>query len=278
MIGVLVFFIGPILFSFYMSLTNWSSLKPGVFVGLKNYADALGDPRLRRELLNTLYYVAGTVPISMVLSLLLANALAKRVRRSSLYVTLYFLPSVTMPAAISIVWMWLLNSRYGLVNNFLGLLHLPRPIWVADAAYIMPSIMIVSVWMGLGYNMIILIAGLKNIPASYYEASDMDGATDWVKFSRITLPLLSPQIFFLLVVSLIGAFKAFDIIYMFTVQSLGYGDLVEASRTMVFGIYEKAFTQYKMGYASTEAVLLFVIIAAVTAVQFRAQKRWVHYE
>lgn len=278
MIGVLVFFVGPILFSFFMSLTNWSSLTPGTFIGLKNYIDALSDERLRREFLNTLYYTAGTVPVSMILSVLLANALGNKIKKSSIYLTIYFLPNVTMPAAISLVWMWLFNSKYGLIDYVLGLLGLPQPIWVADARFIMPAIIIVSIWMGLGYNIIILIAGLKSIPVNYYEAADIDGASDWTKFSRITLPLLSPYIFFLLIVSMIGAFKAFDVVYMFTVQALSFGDLVEASRTMVFGIYEKAFTMYKMGYASTEAVFLFIIIALVTAVQFAIQKRWVHYE
>jgi multiple sugar transport system permease protein len=278
LVGVLAFFIGPIIFSFYMSLTNWSSLQPGAFVGLANYVDAFRDARLGREVRNTLYYVVGTVPVSMVLSVLLANALGGKRAGSSIYTTLYFLPNVTMPAAISLVWMWLFNSRYGLINKLLGLAHLPQPVWIADAAWIMPAIMIVSVWMGLGYNVIILIAGLKAIPESYYEASDIDGASDWTKLTRITLPLLSPQIFFLLVMSLIGGFKTFDVVYMFTIQSASYGDLVEASRTMVFGIYEKAFTLYRMGYASMEAVLLFAIIAAATAFQFAAQKRWVHYE
>ncbi|MGE5612879.1 MAG: carbohydrate ABC transporter permease [Bacillota bacterium] len=278
LIGVLVFFIGPILFTFYISLTDWTSLEPGSFVGFENYIQAFKDKRLTRELTNTAVYTLGTVPTTLVLSLWIANALNKIVRGRSALTTIYFLPNVTMPTAVAMVWAWLLNSKYGIVNYLLGLVGLPGPVWIGDPRFIMPSIIIVSIWMGLGYNIIILTAGLKNIPVSYYEACDMDGASEWAKFTRITLPLLSPHIFFLLVVSVIGAFKAFDVIFMLTVNQLTYGNLVEASRTMVYGIYEKAFSLYKMGYASTEAVFLFIIIAVVTAVQFTIQKRWVHYD
>lgn len=276
MLGVLIFFIGPILFTFFMSLTNWSSLTPWKFIGLQNFSDALKDKRMIRELLNTLYYALGTVPVTTVLSVWAANALNKKIKGAPGYTTIYFLPNITMPAAVALVWAWMFNSKYGVINNMLGSIGLPQPVWMGDPKFIMPAIIIVSIWMGLGYNIIILLAGLKSIPDTYYEAADMDGATDWAKFSRITLPMISPYIFFLLVMSLMGAFKAFDVIFMFT-SSQSYGDLMEASRTMVYGIYEKGFTLYKMGYASTEAVILFVIIALVTAVQFKVQKKWVYY-
>lgn len=276
MMGVLIFFIGPILFTFFMSLTDWSSLSAWKIIGLQNFSDAIRDKRMIRELINTSYYALGTVPATTVLSVWVANALNRKTKGTSVYTTVYFLPNITMPAAVALVWAWMFNSKYGVINNILGLIGLPQPVWMGDPRFIMPAIIIVSIWMGMGYNIIILLAGLKSIPDTYYEAADMDGASNRAKFYHITLPLLSPYIFFLLVMSLMGAFKAFDVIFMFT-SSQSYGDLMEASRTMVYGIYEKGFTLYKMGYASMEAVILFVIIALVTAVQFRVQKKWVFY-
>ncbi len=276
-LGVLVFFILPILFTFYMSMTDWTGLTPGKWIGLDNFTAMFSDMRVGREVINTAVYALGTVPVGMALSVLAANALNRKRRGAAVYTTLYFLPNVTMPAAVALVWAWMFNSKYGIINAFLGTIGLPQPMWMGDASFILAAIMIVSVWMGLGYNIIMLLAGLKNIPDTLYEAADIDGATERTKFFRLTLPLLSPYIFFLLVMSVMGAFKAFDLIYMFN-ASQTYGEIIDASRTMVYGIYEKGFSLYKMGFASAEAVLLFALIGAMTALQFWAQKKWVFYE
>jgi multiple sugar transport system permease protein len=278
-LGLLVFSILPIIFSFYMSLTKWNSLTSPVFIGLKNYMDFFSDKRSLGEFVNTLYFAFGTVPISIILSILLANALNKKMIGTSFYRVLYFLPNVTMASAIALVWKWMFNSRLGLVNKLLGFLHLPQPAWLTDTSYIMIAVIIVSIWSGIGYNMIILLAGMQNISQTLYEASDIDGASPWIKFSRITLPLVTPSIFFVLTVSLMGAFKSFDIIFVFAGGGKELqGPISEAIRTMVVGIYQNGFIFLKMGYASTQAVVLFALIMMVTGLQFILQKKWVFYE
>lgn len=277
MLGVTIFFLIPILFTLYMSFTNWSGLSPGAWVGLENFTTIAGDGKVGRELLNTLYFAVGTVPVGMALSVVIANMLGKNRKGSSVYTTLYFLSNVTMPAAVALVWAWMFHSKYGIINGILKAFGLSGIMWMGDPRFIMPAMIIVSIWMGLGYNIIMLLAGLKNIPVTYYEAASLDGASEWKQFIKITVPLLSPYIFFLMVMSLMGAFKAFDLVYMFS-STQPYGELIDASRTMVYGIYQKGFSFYQMGYASAEAVVLFVLIAIMTAVQFWAQKKWVFYE
>lgn len=279
-LGVYFFSIGPILYSFGASFTNWDGLTKPVFIWLDNYKELFSNKEAIKEITNTLYYTVGTVPLCLILSILLANTLNKKVIGKSMFRTIYFLPSVTMPVAVAMVWRWLFNSDLGLINIFLGVFHLPQPMWLGDPHYIMPAIIIVSIWSQVGYNMIILLAGLQGISTTYYEAADIEGASERVKFSRITLPLLSPTIFFLLTMMLINAFKAFDIIYVFAggASNFGQGPMLTATRTMVYGIFEKGFMFMKMGYASAEAVLLFLVILVITIIQFVFQGKWVHYE
>lgn len=278
LIGMLIFFIGPILFSFYMSLTEWSTLTEPVFHGIKNYVHMLKDQKVFREIINTFYYALGTVPISIFLSIVLAVGVNRKISGKSVYRMIYFLPSITMPTAVALVWQWLFNSKLGLINIALGWLHLPTPMWLGNPRLIMPAIIIVSIWKVLGYNMVIVLAGLQNIPKSLYEAADIDGASQWYAFWRITIPMLTPTIFFLLSISLINAFKAFDIIYVFAIAANAtQGPILDATRTMVYGIYEKGFTLLQMGYASAEAVVLFIFILIITVVQFAVQDKWVHY-
>lgn len=279
-VGILIFSILPIIFSFAMSFTEWDSLTEPVFVGLRNYKEMFSDPEIGNELRNTLYYTIGTVPLTLILSLLLANVLNKKIPAKGLFRTLYFLPVVTMPVAVAMVWRWLLNSEFGVVNQLLGLFGIDAPMWLGDPRYIMPAIILVVVWSQVGYNMIILLAGLQGIPDSYYEAADLEGASEWTKFTRITIPLLSPSIFFISITMLMNAFKAFDIIYVFSGsgKDMAQGPVLEATRTMVYGIYERGFTFLDMGYASAEAVFLFVIILIITLFQFVMQKRWVYYD
>lgn len=278
-LGIVIFSVGPLLYSFYMSLMDWNGLTNPSFIGFKNFIAVFSDKTVGREFINTLYYTVGTIPASMILSILLANVLNRKMAGVSVYRIIFFLPSVTMAAAIAIVWQWLFNSKLGLVNMFLGLLHLPRPMWLGDTHFIMPAIIIVSIWGSVGYNMVILLAGLQGISQTFYEAAVIDGATKWDRLVKITLPMLTPSIFFLLTMSLMSAFKAFDVIYMFAgAANAGQGPLLEATRTMVYGVYEKSFTFLRMGFASAEAVVLFAIIMLVTALQFIFQNKWVHYE
>lgn len=278
-IGVTVFTAIPLIFAVVMSFTSWNMMSAPQFLGLQNYVELFGDAQVRREFLNTLYFAIGTAPIGVFLSLVLANLLNTKIRGLSIYRTIFFLPYVSMPAAITVTWKWMLNSEHGLVNQLCGWVGLPQLKWMTDPKLIMPVIIFISIWSSLGYNMIILLAGLQNISATFYEAAEIDGATPFQKFFMITMPLISPTTFFLMIMSFIGSFKAFDIVYMLIgAASAAGGPLSDATRTAVYGIYERGLNFFRMGYASSEAVVLFLIILLVTGFQFWLQKKWVYYE
>ena len=278
-LGILVFSIGPVLFSFYMSLTEWNGLTNPIFAGFTNFAAIAKDAQIAREFLNTLKYMIGTVPIGLSLAICIAVLLNSDIKAKSFFRVAFFLPVVTMPAAIATVWRFLFNSQYGLVNYLFRPFGI-NPQWLGDPNYIMTALIIVAIWGGIGYSAIILLAGLQNIPKTYYEAANIDGASPVHQFFRITVPLLSPTIFFLLITSMINAFKAFDLIYLFSGASVvaSGGPTTDAVRTMVFGIYQKGFQLLRMGYAAAEAVLLFTIILIVTLIQFKLQKKFVFYD
>ena len=278
--GVLIFSIIPILFAFGMSFTNWNSLSIPDFTGAANYLKLLKDANIGIELRNTLLYTLGTVPITLILAVLIANALNQRIPCRGLFRTAFFLPVVTMQVAVAMVWRWMLNSEFGIVNQALALFGITGPMWLGDTRFIMFAVIMVTVWNKLGYNTIILLAGLQGISDSYYEAADIEGASSWKKFTKITLPLLSPSIFFVAITLTMDALKAFDIIYVFTGSGADSSSspMLKAIRTMVYGIYENGFINMKMGYACAEAVILFLIIMAITAFQFYMQKKWVYYD
>jgi multiple sugar transport system permease protein len=278
-LGIMVFSIGPVLFSFYMAMTEWNGLTSPVFIGFRNFVNIARDAQIGREFINTLIYMIGTVPIGLSLSVFVAVLLNSKIRGKSFFRVAFFLPVVTMPVAIATVWRYIFNSQFGLVNYLFRPFGL-NPQWLGDPKYIMSALIVVAIWGGIGYSAIILLAGLRHIPKTYYEAADIDGASPFNQFFRITVPLLSPTIFFLLITSMIGAFKAFDLIYLFAGASADASGAptTEAIRTMVFGIYQKGFNLLRMGYAAAEAVVLFVIILIVTLIQFRLQKKFVFYD
>lgn len=278
-LGVLIFSVIPILYSFFMAFTDWNGMSEATFVGFNNFTYLLNDTKMKHELVNTAIYTLATVPLTLLLSLSVANLLNQGLKGTGVFRIIYFLPNVTMPVAVALVWRWLFNSKVGLVNLLLKTLALPQPMWLADPNYILWAMIIVSIWSGIGYNAVILLAGLQGIPPSLYEAADIDGAKSGTKFWKITFPLLTPSLFFLLTMSIMGAIKVFDIIYTFTGASdTAGGPLLDASRTLVFGIYEKAFSFLKMGLASAESIILFAIIAVITLLQFVLQKKWVFYD
>ncbi len=281
MISFIYFFsLGPIIYSFSSSFTEWDGITTPVFVGLGNYKALFANPEFWQEFLNTLTYTVGVVPISLLLSILLADALNRSFKGRDFFRTVFFLPSVTMPVAIAIVWKWLYNSDYGIINSILSVFGIQGPSWVGDPRFAMPSVVIVTIWRQVGYNMIILLAGLQGISSTYYEAASIEGASRFKQFTKITLPLLSPTIFFLSIIMLIDAFKAFDFIYIFSggSQQTFRSPSLDALRTIVYGIFENGFKFLRMGYASAEAVVLFGIILIVTLIQFYFQKKWVHYD
>jgi multiple sugar transport system permease protein len=274
LVGLAVFTLGPVVASLLISFTKWDLTSPPVWVGLGNYhAMVVLDSLSRVSFLNTVYYVAVTVPAGVVLSLLLAVAMNQRIRGIVLYRTAYFLPVISSTVAVSLLWQWLYHPDYGLLNYLLGLLGLPPSKWLADPASAMPAVMIVSVWRGLGFNMVILLAGLQSVPQELYDAAAIDGAGLVDRFRDVTLPMLSPTIFFVTVLSVISSFQVFDQTYVMT-----RGGPLNATTTVVFYIFRQAFEWFHMGYAAALGYVLFAIILAFTLLQFRIQASWVHYE
>lgn len=278
-LGIVIFFIIPTIWSIWLSFTEGPDYVTYEFVGLKNYFTLFSaGSDMWQELFNTFYYAFASVILSMIASVTLANALNQDIRGQSLFRVIYFLPSVTMAAAVGMVWRSLLNSQYGVVNQFLKAIGIAGPKWLTDPNFMMLGVIIIGVWSTAGYNMILLLAGLKNIPKGYYEAAQIDGANSFQQFKSVTIPLLSPVLFFVSITSLMGGFKAFDIIYTLAGSGATADKFMQYYRTMVYGIYEKGFLYHKLGIASAEAVVLLVIILALTLVQFKLQDKWVHYE
>lgn len=272
-IGLAVLSAGPILAALGLSLTKWDMLTAPQVVGLDNYARLLGDDRFLKALRNTTFYTIVSVPIGLTLALGLAAALNQQIRGIAWIRTAYFLPLVTSATAIALVWLWI-YSPTGLLNSAIGILGISPQRWVADPTLAMPSIIAMSVWQGLPANVIIFLAGLQAIPAEYYDAASVDGAGRRARFRKITLPLLTPSIFFTGILALIGAFQVFDQVYVMA----NPGKPSEATITLVYFIYEAGFRNFKMGYASAASWIMFLIVAVATIVYFRTQDRWVHYQ
>lgn len=275
-IGLTVFYIIPIVFSLVLGLFDWDGIGTPNFTGLNNFKLLLRDDTFKLGIINTFWFTIITVPCTIVLSTLLAVALNSKIRGQNLYRTFFFLPTMTMPVAVAMVWKWLLNADYGLVNYFLEFLGFAPIGWLSNEKFILPAIMLISIWGGLGYNIVILLSGLQGISRVYYEAAEIDGANRWQTFRNVTIPLLTPSIFFVSVTSLISATQVFDPI--FVILGATKGSLRDACRSIVFGIYENGFVYFKMGYAYSQAIVLFLIILLLTYLQFMGQKKWVHYE
>ena len=272
-IGLAVLSAGPIVAAFGISLTSWDLLTVPKFVGLGNYQELLGDDRFLTALRNTIFFTVVSVPVGMVLAIGLASALNQRIRGIAWIRTAYFLPLVTSATAIALVWLWI-YSPTGLLNQVLGIFGVPAQRWVSDPVWAMPAIIVMSIWQGLPINVIILLAGLQAVPSEYYDAANVDGANRWDRFRNVTLPLLTPSIFFTGILALISAFQVFDLIYV----TANPGKPGDATVTLVYFIYENGFRNFKMGLASAASWILFLIVAVVTILYFRTQKRWVHYQ
>ncbi len=273
LIGLAVLSAGPILATLGISLTKWDMLTAPQFVGLDNYPDLLGDDRFLKALRNTAFFTLVSVPVGQVLALGLAGALNQQIRGIAWIRTAYFLPLVTSATAIALVWLWI-YSPTGLLNHALAVFGIPAQRWVSDPTLAMPSIIAMSVWQGLPANVIIFLAGLQAIPSEYYDAASVDGAGRWSRYRSITLPLLTPSIFFTGVLALIGAFQVFDQVYVMA----NPGKPSEATITLVYFIYEAGFRYFKMGYAAAGSWIMFLIVAVATLLYFRTQDRWVHYQ
>jgi len=273
LLGLAVLSAGPILATLAISLTKWDLLTAPQFVGLDNFAALVSDDRFQKAIRNTIFYTVVSVPLGMAIALGLAMALNQTIRGIAFIRTAYFLPVVTSTIAIALVWQWIYSSDAGLLNQAIGLFGIPSQRWLSDPVLVMPSIVAMSIWQGLGINVIIFLAGLQAIPTELLDAASVDGAGRWARTRHITLPLLTPSIFFTGILSLIGSFQVFDQIYV-----LARPKPTEATITIVYFIYENGFKFFKMGYATAASWILFIIVAALTAVYFRSQDRWVHYQ
>ncbi|HVL24232.1 MAG TPA: sugar ABC transporter permease [Thermomicrobiales bacterium] len=273
-IGVLAFYVGPILVSLYTSFTNSDGLTKRDWVGLFNYDRLLTrDAAFRETLLHTLYYVAGHIPLTMGLALALALLCHRQMPGVTLFRTAYFLPVVTNVVAISLVWSFFFAPDRGPLNWLIGAFGADGPSWLSSTTWAMPAIIIVSVWFGVGYPMVILLAGLQGIPEVYYEAAKVDGASAWWRFRAITIPLLTPTLFFLTITQFISSFQVFGIIYVMT-----SGGPANSTEVYIHQLYKHAFQFSRMGYASAMAWILFLIIGVISVLQWKLQKYWVHYD
>lgn len=274
-VGLTVFYIWPFISNFLNGFYDINNFNAAKYAGTANYKKILTDGEFRQTAYNTFFYVIISVPIGIVISTVLAELLNAPIRGKSIYRTLYFLPAVTMPAAVAMVWKWIFNGQYGLLNYCLTWLELPGRNWLSDPSTAPFMIIIVGVWMSAGYNMIILLAGMQGISKTYYEAAIIDGAGAAVQFFKITLPLLTPSLFFVMLTAVIGGFQVFDTIYMMIGKSsIAY----ESTQSLVMLFYRYAFDYGKKGYASAISIIIFLIIIAITLLQLKLQKRWVNYE
>ncbi len=272
MIGFLAFTAGPMLASLYISFTRWEIVTPSVWVGTAQYIKLLRDDRFYLSLYNTAYYVFIGVPLHLFLALLAALAVNLDLRGIRFFRTLYYVPSITPAVANAILWLWIFHPQWGLANALLQSLGFKGLYWLQDPRLAKPSLIIMSFWT-IGGQMVILLAALKGIPQSLYEAAEIDGANTWQRFRSVTLPLLTPAIFFNLIIAIIGAFQVFTQAYIMTEGGPNYATLF-----YVLYLYRMAFENFRMGYASAMAWVLFVIILFFTALQFRISERWVFYE
>ncbi|WP_092281858.1 carbohydrate ABC transporter permease [Caldicoprobacter faecalis] len=271
-IGFVLFTAYPIVASIIYSFMDYNILETPRWIGIKNYIDLINDRTFWLSLGNTCYYVIFSVPLNMIIGLSIALLLSMDIKGIAVYRTLYYMPSIVPLVASSVLWSWIFNPNFGILTHTVRLLGLTPPAWLSDPKWAKPSLIIMSLW-GAGGGMIIYLAGLKNIPRTYYEAAELDGASVWRKFIHVTLPMLSPTLFFQLIMGLIGSFQVFTQAFVMT-----GGGPNESTLFYVLYLYRNAFQFWKMGYASAMAWVLFVIIMFLTWLNFVISKYWVFYD
>ncbi|MGF7030742.1 multiple sugar transport system permease protein [Paenibacillus mucilaginosus] len=271
-IGFLAFTLIPVIASFLLSFTSWDMLSPIRWVGFENYAALLKDETFIKVFWNTIYFAGVSVPVGIVCSLFLAVALDQGIAFKKFYRAAYFLPVVSSMVAVAVVWQFIYNPEYGLLNYALSLIGIKGPNWLTSTVWAMPAVILTSVWKNVGFNMLIFLAGLQGIADSYYEAADLDGARWHQKFWYVTVPLLSPTTFFVTVMSFIGSFQVFDTVFLMT-----QGGPARSTSVIVHYLYENAFKYFNMGYASAMAYVLFFMVFLITLFQLWRQKKWGAY-
>ena len=271
-LGFIIFTAGPMLASLYISFTRWEMVTPSVWVGPAQYVKLFNDDRFWLSLYNTSYYVFIGVPLHLFMALLAALAVNLNLRGIRFFRTAYYVPSLTPVVANSILWVWIFHPNWGLANAFLQWIGLEGLYWLQDPRLAKPALIVMSFW-SIGGQMVILLAGLKGIPVELYEAASIDGANWWGRFWRITLPLLTPALFFNLIIAIIGAFQVFTQAYIMTEGGPNYSTLF-----YLLYLFRAAFENFRMGYASAMAWVLFIIVLLFTILQFALSDRWVFYE
>ncbi len=271
MLGLIILNIIPIFQTIYQSFFKTGDFGRGnIFIGMENYIKMFGDAEVWQSVINTFKYAIVEVPFSIAIALVLAVLLNRKMMGVSAYRTIFFLPMVAAPAAIAMVWRWLFNSEFGLLNHIFG----SNINWISDPAIAVFAIAVIGIWSIIGYNMVLFLAGLQEIPRDYYEAASIDGATGINQFFNITVPLLSPTIFFVTITRVIGGLQVFDLIFMVMDKN---NPALYKTQSIVYLFYQNSFVENNKGYGSTIVVLLIAIIMVVTVFQMIAQKKWVYY-
>lgn len=274
-----IFVLGPLVASFYWSFTEYDAIHSPKWVGLQNYKNIFfNDPRFWKSIRNTVFYTVGVIPAGVILSLLLAIAVDQHIRFKNFFRIIYFIPTVSSVIALSVIWKWLFaGEKYGLINYLLIQAGLKPIDWLMSPAWTLPAIMIMSIWTGIGYNMILFLAGLQTIPTTIYEAADIDGANVWDKFRHVTLPLLKPTMVFVVIMGFIASFQVFEQIYIMTESEFGIGGVLDSALTVVAYLYDMGFRKFQMGYASALGYIVFAVVFIITIINIRFVKTKVEY-
>lgn len=271
LISLLCFGIIPIIIAFVLSFYEWNGFTVPEFIGLENFKTVFTDPAMWTSVKNTAVYTIIYVPCSIVLALLLAVVLNKVVGKL-FYRAVFFLPQVVTSVGIAVVWSWIYQPQFGILNMVLRFFGFEGKEWLRDPATAMGAVIVMSIWWGLGYNIVLFLAGLQNVPSTYVEAAKIDGATAKDVFLHITVPLISPTTLFVTITTMINAFQVFDQMFLLT-----KGGPAKSTYTLALHIYQTAFKEYEMGQASTISLVMFVVVVAISAIQFKLSNKWVHY-
>jgi len=265
MLGFVIFVVYPLVRSFYLSFTDWDFVHEPNFIGIQNFVDIFSDSKFLKVFRNTLLYTAVTVPILIVIPLILATALNQKIRGIRFFRAAYFIPVIASTVSISLIWQWMFNGDFGMVNFLLGKIGISGPNWLTDKHFALVAVMFTSIWKGIGYNMMLFLAGLQNISEEYYEVASLERITIIQSFRYITVPLLKPTTLFVTIITIINSFQVFDQVVVMT-----GGGPAKSSSVLVYYIYQNAFRFYNMGYACALGWILAGIIFVLTLIQFKA--------
>lgn len=274
LMGILIFYLIPMVQNGFYSFTQWGQFGGYTFTGLANYQKLLTDSTVLVALKNTVTYAIFTVPIGVVISIVIAVLLNNKIKGVSFYRVIYFLPAVTMTSAVAMIWKWMFNSEYGIINQLLSYIGITGPNWLTDSRWAMLALITVGVWSSLGTSIVLYLAGLQGVSSSFYEAAEMDGAGPLRKFFSITLPLLTPTIFFNLITSLISGLQVYDLIFLMYSET---NPALKSVQSLSYLFYRNAFVFNDKGYAAAISVVLLLMTLLITVINFRFQKKWVHY-